>query len=400
MTALLRYRCASPKLLAIACAVIATGASPVRAQSSFAPETNPVYIDDNSPSQAGDSYYDLNVQSVSSGYDGASDGYGDCHSEGCDPCDGYACDCAPCQPQGVPCFVFGEFLYIRASDADVAHAQQQNGTGGAGTVPFGRIGTVEMDYHPAYRVGGGIGLDGCSTLSISYTHFDGDSFDRLDSPTIPGGGGAVGSLVHHPATALTASAGPLDATYDISYQLADLMFRDVWRSGPCHVLNYSLGALYANLDQEFAQIGIFGGSSAGAINTNTDIEFDGGGIKAGLDGERWLGGRLSIYGKASAAALSGQFNSRFDQQNVTTDALLAQAIWKDNRVISLVEYEIGLAVTSCNQCWRLSTGYMFQHWGNVVTTSNFIDGVQADNYTDLSDTISFDGLTTRLEARF
>ena len=34
-----------------------------------------------------------------------------------------------------------DWLSIQASGADVAHAQQQDGLGGAGTVPFGRIGT-------------------------------------------------------------------------------------------------------------------------------------------------------------------------------------------------------------------------------------------------------------------
>lgn len=395
MTALLRYRCATPMLLAIVCALAATGAGPVWGQQVFTQSADTAYVDDNTWSQYDAPYDDRIVQT---GCDGGTSNGGDCYAA---PCDEYAAACDMCcEPKGVPVFVFGEFLFLRATDADVAYAQQQNGLGGAGTVPFGRIGTVDMDYEPAFRVGGGIGLDACSTLSLSYTRFDGDSNDTLVAPTVPGGGGAVGSLVHHPGAALTASPGPVDAHYDIEYQLADLLFRDVWRSGNCYVLNYSLGAQYANFDQEFAQFGNFGGSTAGAINTTTDIEFDGGGIKAGLDGERWLGGRLSIYAKASAAAISGRFRSQYDMLNVTTDTLLAESIWKDNRVISLIEYEIGLAVTSCNQRWRLSAGYLFQHWGNMVTTSNFIDGVQADNYTDLSDVISFDGFTTRLEARF
>jgi hypothetical protein len=257
-----------------------------------------------------------------------------------------------------------------------------------------------MDYQPAFRVGVGIGLDACSSFIVSYTRYDGNGDDLLVVPTIPGGGGAVGSLVHHPGAGITSSQGPLTAEYDLSYHLVDFVFRDLWRGSDCYVINYSIGGQFANMSQEFSQNGLFSGSSNGAIDTDTDINFNGGGIKVGLDGERRLGGRVSVYGKIYAAALSGQFSSDYTMQNVSTDTLLAAAQWEDNRVISLVEYELGMAYTSCNQHWRVTAGYMFQHWGNMVTTSNFIDGVQANNYTDLSDGLGFNGLTTRLEICF
>ena len=40
---------------------------------------------------------------------------------------------------------------------------------------------------------------------------------------------------------------------------------------------------------------------------------------------------------------------------------------------------------------------MATHWFNAVTTADFIDSVQANNYGDGSTTISFDGLTARVE---
>lgn len=393
MAAILRYRCASPKLSAIVCALIAIGTRSAEAQSLYSGSQQPVYVEDNAQSSE-QPIYDYGVRTTSGG-----DYAGGC-VEACPPCDLNCYECDPGCSGGVPVFLFGEFLYLKATDGDIAHAQQQNGIGGAGTVPFGRIGTVDMDYEPAYRVGGGICLDRCSALVVSYTRYDGSNSDQLLVPDVPGGGGAVGSLVHHPGAALTASPGPVTASYDLSYHLADALFRDLWRAGDCYAIHYSIGGQFANMEQEFAQIGQFGGSTAGAINTETDIDFNGGGLKVGLDGERWLGACLSVYGKFSAAALSGRFSSEYTMQNVTTETLLAEARWKDNRVISLIEYELGMAYTSCNRHWRVSAGYLFQHWGNMVTTSNFIDGVQADNYTDLSDGLGFNGLTTRLEICF
>lgn len=321
---------------------------------------------------------------------------GDC-GECCEP---WLQQCGGCCNGHVPGFVYGEFLYLRPTGGDIAHAQQQDGNGGAGTVPFGRIGTVDMDHQPGFRVGGGVCLDACSSITVNYTRFEGDGSDSLAQPVIPGGSGAVGSLVQHPGAALTASTGPVTATNDLDYHIGDIMFRDLWKATCNSRLKYLLGGVYASFDQDFQQLGTFSGGQGGAIRTDSTIDFDGAGLKAGIDYERFLGCGLSVYGKASAAAVSGRFQSRYNQVNDSTDVLLANSIWKDNRVISLVEYELGAAYTTCNQRWRVSGGYLFQHWGNMVTNSEFINAVQSNNYVDLGDTLSFDGLTARIEARW
>jgi hypothetical protein len=347
---------------------------------------------------------------------GGSDCYGgDC---GCDPYCSSSCD--PCtQPyydHGVKCgidectarrcrvpkvSVFGDYLYLQVSDADVTHAQQQDGIGGAGTVPFGDIGSVGLDWEKhSYRVGGSIACGPCSDVVVTYTDFDVDAIDQVVAPTIPGGGGAVGSLVHHPGAALTASAGPVDANYLVGFQQGDVMCRTVWREGPRHMVRWMLGGQYVHLDQDFAQNGIFGGGLGGAIDTSTVINFDGGGIKAGLDAERWLGHGVSVYGRVTASAMTGRFNSRYNMYNESTDAMLAQANWKDDRVVSQLEYEFGLGLTSLDCHWRGTIGYMLSYWDNVVTTSDFINAVQADNYTNVGDSITFDGFVSRVEYRW
>jgi hypothetical protein len=326
---------------------------------------------------------------------------------GCDPCDmgceadcGLPCDCGPslcCQPRFT---MFGDFLYLQVTDVDVAHAQQQNGLGGAGTVPFGEIGTIGQDFSPGFRVGGSVACGPCSGVVFSFTHFESDSFSSLDAPVIPGGGGAVGSLVHHFNAELTGSAGPVDATYEIDYQLADVMCRSVWRCGCNYAVNYMVGAQYGHLDQDFSQIGNFGGSLGGAIDTRTSIDFDGGGLKAGVDAERQFKHGLGAYGRFTAAAMSGRFQSRYTMLNESTDQLLARANWKDDRVIGQFEFELGMSLTSCDNHWKVSAGYMFSQWANVVTTPEFIQAVQFDDYVRVGDHLGFDGLVSRVECRW
>lgn len=326
---------------------------------------------------------------------------------GCGPCDmgcevecGIPGDCGPAMCRNPRFTMFGDYLYLHPTDVDVAHAQQQDGLGGAGTVPFGDIGTIGEDYNSGFRVGGSVACGPCSGVVFSYTHFESDSTSSLDAPFIPGGAGAVGSLVHHPNAELTGSAGPVDATYDIDYQLADLMCRSIWRCGCNYEVHYMVGAQFGHLDQDFSQNGIFGGSLGGAIDTSTSIDFDGGGLKAGLDAERRFSHGLGAYGRVTAAAMSGRFRSRYTMYNQSTDQLLAQANWKDDRVIGQFECEIGMSIASCDNHWKLSAGYMFSQWANVVTTPEFMQAVQYDNYVRVGDHIGFDGLVSRLECQW
>jgi major outer membrane protein len=335
------------------------------------------------------------------GYGG--DCYGDYCGGGCgDDCGGYcgdSCDFGPANCQ--PCLrMYVDWLFLEASGADVAHAQQQDGLGGAGTVPFGDIGTVETECDSGVRAGFLIACGPCSGFETTYTSYETDAFNSLEAPFIPGGGGAVGSLVHHPNASITASVGPVDATYEIDYQMFDMMYRSTFACSPCYTASYLLGVQYGNLDQVFTQTGIFGGGSAGTIDTTSTIDFDGGGLKAGIDTERQLHCGFSLYGRLTGAMMSGRFSSRYTMFNSSTDVLLAQANWKDDRIVPHVEYELGLGWTSPSDKWRFATGYMYSHWLNTVSTSEFIDAVQADNYVDVEDTLTFDGFVTRMECRW
>lgn len=324
-----------------------------------------------------------------------------CCDDGCGVCLDSCCE--PClQPWAHRTGVFGQFLYLHATGADMHHAQQQNGTGGAGTTPFGLIGVADPDYEPGVRIGGQIACGLCSSVAMSYTFIESSAIDYLEPPSSVGGGlGTIGSLVHHPATDITSSAGPVDAQYDIKMQLADVEYKRLFRASPCGWMNYSVGARYGRLEQNFRQLGNFGGSQGGVIDTQTEIDFDGSGLKIGLDGERMLGkGRLSAYGNASMSALVGSFRGDYRLHNATSVADLAIVRWEDDRVAPMLEYELGLAWTSCSGHCRAKVGYTAMHLFNAVTTPEFVDAVQADNYVDIGDTLSFSGLTSSVEWRY
>ncbi len=61
------------------------------------------------------------------------------------------------------------------------------------------------------------------------------------------------------------------------------------------------------------------------------------------------------------------------------------------------DYELGLAWSGPRKRWRSAAGYTQSYRFNAVTTADFIPAVQTGNYSDISDTIMFDGLTARVE---
>jgi hypothetical protein len=207
--------------------------------------------------------------------------------------------------------------------------------------------------------------------------------------------------VHHPGIGITSSAGPVQAIYEIDFQLAEFEYRRLLAGDSRGWVNYSVGGRYAHLEQEFFQTGVFSGAQAGVINTLTTADFDGGGALFGLDGECRLGcSKFSIYGNAGVSPIVGQFSSFYTTVNNSTEVLLTTAFWKDDRFVTILDYELGLAWTSEGGGVRFSAGYLAQFWYNTITTPVLVDAVQADNYVDVGDTLSFDGLVARVELRF
>jgi hypothetical protein len=330
--------------------------------------------------------------------DGCADG--EC-AGGCDDCDmscGTVCGETPFWTHRT--YLFGEYLYLLPTDADMAHAIQQNGVGGPGTVPAGAVGVLQPDFTSAYRTGFGVAIGCNATIAASYTNFHDHATDSLAAPT---GivGGTVASLVLHPQSLNAGSTSSLvDATYDIHYQLADIEFRRLL-SGTCkHAVNYSVGARYGKLEQNFLQIGEFS-PPTGTIRTTTDIEFEGVGLRAGLDGEHRIGySGFAGYGKLSINVLVGEFRTNYLQLDTTTTDVQANSTWNDRRVVPLLDYEVGVSWTSRSGHWRASAGYYTAFWFNTITTGEYVQAVQTADFVDVGETIAFNGLVSRVEFRF
>lgn len=305
-------------------------------------------------------------------------------------------DCEdPCGPRWR---VYGDFLYLRPANEKVAFAVPINGAieppPGMPPVQIGMEAVVDCDYDPGFRIGAGRILNDCSEVGMSCTFLESETFNGI-STDVPY---AIRSLVDHPGDwAAPTDFLTADAELEIDLGLFDVDYRRVLACGECYRLNYLVGARYAHLDQTFASVFT---NSTRIEAVATAVRFDGGGIRLGLEGERQIGTfGLMVYGSGVASFVGGEFRCRYAQAN-TGGGFVVNTGWNEDRVVSILDIELGFGWASPGGQLRVTAGYMFNGWFNTVVTDEFIDSVRLNNSVDAGDSLSFDGLVLRSEIRF
>jgi hypothetical protein len=320
-------------------------------------------------------------------------------SASCGCCDTPCCSCCCSNPFEHRTGAFVEYMVLRAYNVDMAHGIQQNGVGGLGTAPAGDVGVAAPQFDSGFRVGFDWAVDACSGFTVTYAQFESHTTDFLAAP--PGIGGTTNSLVLHPGTVTSASTfDSLDARYDIDFKYLDLDYSVLMGCNGCGAWNFIIGMRYAHLRQDFGQLGEFAGAT-GEEFTSSTINFDGFGLRAGLDGQYEIGQtRWAVYGKGALDIVFGQFNSHYNQFDVTTSTPEAFSNWTDNRVVPILDYEVGLRWVSCSGRCFASVGYYTAFWFNTIDTAEFVQAVQRNDFTEAHTCIAFTGWTARLEYRF
>ncbi|HUT09555.1 MAG TPA: Lpg1974 family pore-forming outer membrane protein [Thermoguttaceae bacterium] len=292
--------------------------------------------------------------------------------------------------------VFGEFLYMRPRNAEIVFAVPFDGPIApppAVPIQTGRAGVVDPDYEPAFRVGLDFAWHNCSRLGLTYTRFESTSANQISADA----GQVIRSMVSHPST-LDAIGDGLDAgaRHAMDFHLADLDYRKTFACGRHYSMNYLVGIRYAGLNQDFtAQYSVIG-----LETVQTNVQFDGGGIRLGLEGEtRSPNTGCLLYGRGIASFVCGEFRATY-AQGEDYDASVVDTGWSGGRIVSIVELEIGIGWISPRERWRFTGGYLVSAWYNTVTTGGFIRSVQGNNFLGLDDTLTFDGLSARAELRF
>jgi hypothetical protein len=187
----------------------------------------------------------------------------------------------------------------------------------------------------------------------------------------------------------------VEAGYDIDFQIVDVDYRLILLALPQGELTLVGGACYLHEEQNFRSRF----SVSGVERVDTDIVFDGGGIRIGLEGERRSPIGCLVYGRTSARFAAGDFRCSY-VDGTGTDRVIAATSWTAGRVVSLLDLELGIGWTSAQGCVRLTAGYMFNTWLNMINTDEWIQAVQNNDFVDIDGDLTFDGLVARAEIRW
>ncbi len=301
-------------------------------------------------------------------------------------------------------YIFGEFMYLQPRNAEVLYATPMDGPIAPGAVPLqvGRMGMVDPDYEPGFRMGFGHNLGTWSSIGASYTHYENGSVDELLATDVSPNT-VIRSMVLHPSSANAATDfSAANAALDINLDLVDLNYRRILTHSAVHSVNMLVGVRYGRLEQDFAASFVNGGTEVVAA----DLSFDGGGMRLGIEAERHAADcGLMVYGRGYASFLAGQFRGEYFQGG-TFDPVVVDTYWKAGRAISIMDLEMGIGWVSPNGKWRFTGGYLFSTWLNTLKTDDLIEAVQTNNFINFGDAssfgsgLTFDGLTARAEYRW
>ncbi|QDU29120.1 hypothetical protein ETAA8_42270 [Anatilimnocola aggregata] len=324
--------------------------------------------------------------------------YGCSDAMGCGNGCGDGCDC--CSGWNHRFHVFGEFLYLRPRDVDIAYASIIDGpiVAGAPGLQAGPIGVLDQDFQPGFRFGVGFTTDNCNQVTVSYTQLDASSTDAITAT----GTNVIRGLVLHP-NSVNAGSNWLDADAvgDIQLKILDADYRGLLAHCCDYQVGYLVGVRYARLEQNFAAQF----NNVGTEFVASTVDFDGVGMRLGLDFERY--GRNKqwfVYGKGYSSFLGGEFKGTYLQGN-QGDPVIANTSWNAGRIVSILDLETGIGWQSCSGNVRLSVGYLYSGWYNMVKQNEFISAVQnndfvANGLSTYDSGITFDGLTARVEVRW
>jgi Legionella pneumophila major outer membrane protein precursor len=291
---------------------------------------------------------------------------------------------------------FGDFLYVRPRNAEVSYALPIDGVVALGDeVPIGPVAVVDQQYEPAFRAGAIVRLTDGASIRGQYTFFRAENSDAV-SVTAPD---TLRSLVIHPNTA-NAASDILDASasQNIDFDLVDIDYRGLivgcesCGEAKCAILlNGIVGGRYVNLDQDFNS----SFEVAGTTTVDTSINFQGGGVRFGLEGEHHATATgFFVYGSGVTNLMVGTFEASY-RQNSTNNGLEANTSWTAGRIVPSIDLELGVGWVGPRRRLKFSGGYLVSTWFNVVKTDDWIDAVQESDFNDISGTLTFDGLVAR-----
>ena len=259
--------------------------------------------------------------------------------------------------------------------------------------------TDDPQYKFGFRIGAGRTLEDCSNFALSYTYYWNNASDQilgsLASPLYP--------ELLHPAVFDSGNVWFAAKALDqIGFQFVDADYRRFFYRDDYGSADYLMGLRYANLKQ-MVQADYLG-TDRELLTTRSN--FDGGGLRFGLEGERHdTAFGFYFYGKSSVSFVGGESRASYVENNQAiigpANSVDVSTSLHEARLVTILDAELGVGWVSRNGRFRTSCGYLISSWFNAVTLGDYVSSVQTNQYNGSSalgqTSLVFDGITARAE---
>jgi streptolysin S family bacteriocin protoxin len=291
---------------------------------------------------------------------------------------------------------WGELMYISPRNLNLAFAVPVDGC--VTLNPVGAVSQVSPDDSFTFRVGLEYAVNCNTSVGVSYTRLHNEEETAVEAPpgsilqslvTIVGDGCVEDST--------TQLAG---ARYSLEYDIIDIDVRNVLYS--CNNVNivWLIGGRIMRYEQDFASQ--FTTLTDTFVTSNVSLDL-GYGPRVGLEGEIGLTCGWSAYAKTAVTFLYGSIDASYLQFN-SAAGVQATTSFKQERVMTILDFEAGLAWTNCDGSIRVAAGFLVSQWYNALTVPGVIDSLRAGNFNrhedSLNDLIQIEGGVLRVEFRF
>jgi hypothetical protein len=255
--------------------------------------------------------------------------------------------------------------------------------------PIGIIRSVDGNYDSGFRVGAGWRFveEECDVMA-RYTYYHTAADDIAGAPP----GGKVFATLTHPSTVMEVQSAV--ARNSVNFNLFDLEIGRRFDLGETLDLRVFAGPRYANVDQKLTVQ--YAGGDVITDDVHHCLCFDGAGLRAGGETHWRILQHLGVYLRGSASLLTGRFCAL---RTETANGFAIVDISENyTRVIPMFDLGVGLSFQKGN--WRVSAGYEFMNWFNMVDGTDFVDDAHPAKLIRPVGSLGFDGVVFRAEVSF
>jgi hypothetical protein len=289
--------------------------------------------------------------------------------------------------QGLSFFIGGDYLYVkpRRRLQDYVIVDPFNDGRVAGTIE-----SVDWGWRSAFRIGGGVQLAYGLEVAFYYTYLH----DASQAAAFAPDGGTLFATLTHPGTVDQVTSA--FAATSFNYNLFDLEVSKTFRLADCFGVRVFGGSRSARIDQNLNAL--YDGNTANKDFVASQVRFNGGGARLGLEGIWHPGDGWGLYARGAASLVLGDFKSHLSEVNNAGTTVLVDITERFDKVLPVLE--LGFGVSYQYRGWRVTAGYEYTNWFGLADLPDFVDDFHQGKFVHRVSDISIDGLVVRVEYRY